>query len=206
MDDASLTINQEELKALSSETRTSILKLLNERKYTLAELSKLKNVSPPSMKQQLKVLEDNNLIQQLDEGRKWKYYELTKKGKKLLNTRKKPIHITLILSASIFLLLITGIVFYANTIIYTGTPTQAMNMTLETSVGAQEPIMKTTQPIETKGNYAIDETTGEKSTTKGNILTNPKTCDLTYLNLNFIIAVILSLIIGYYLRQKLKEE
>jgi DNA-binding transcriptional ArsR family regulator len=205
MNEPELTISSEEIKALSSETRIDVLKLLNERKYTLAELSKIKKVSAPSMKQQLKVLEENNLIHQLNEGRKWKYYELTVKGKQLLESKKKPIHVTLILSASILLLFLTGLVFYANTLIYSSVSDPgliAMNMH---ETGFESDSIHTDAGLKTSSEEnQIKETPPE---TENNLTVNlNKTPDLTYLNINFIIAVFLSFIIGYYLRQKLKEE
>lgn len=190
MNEPDMIISSNELKALSSETRTEILKLLNERKYTLAELSKIKKVSAPSMKQQLKVLEENQLIYQLDEGRKWKYYSLSKKGKQLLESRKKPIHVTLILSASIILLVLTGIVFYSNTLLYSGISNQAMILSSQTDSIESEMVMQIQKDSSQIRNEIHEQIP----------------IDLSYLNLNFIIAVILSLIIGYYLRQKLKEE
>ncbi|MBN2126977.1 MAG: winged helix-turn-helix transcriptional regulator [Candidatus Diapherotrites archaeon] len=212
MDEPELMISSEDMKALSSDTRIDVLKLLNERKYTLAELSKKKNVSAPSMKQQLKILEENNLIHQIDEGRKWKYYDLTKKGRIFLNSKKKPMHISLILSASIFLLFVTGIVFYANTMLYSGMPLYATSLNRDAQQNAfiSEPMLAGTEMkssemprentiIATEQDSAIPEPKNEEEYTQ-------KSPDLSYLNINFIIAVLLSLIIGYYLRQKIAEE
>jgi DNA-binding transcriptional ArsR family regulator len=205
MNEPEMTISSNELKALSSETRINVLKLLNERKHTLAELSKIKKVSAPSMKQQLKVLEENNLIHQLNEGRKWKYYELTVKGKQLLESKKKPIHVTLILSASIMLLVLTGIVFYANTLIYSGISEPGLM-----AMNIQEAEIESDSLLAEQGIKTSSEENQIKETlpeTRNNLTVNQsKTPDLTYLNINFIIAVFLSFIIGYYLRQKLKEE
>ncbi|MFH1587846.1 MAG: Ig-like domain-containing protein [Candidatus Diapherotrites archaeon] len=104
MEQEQLTISSDEFKALSSEARTEILKSLYERRHTLTELAAKRNISLASMKRHLELLEESQLIHQIDEGRKWKYYELTEKGKKLLNTQKIPIQVVLILSASVLLL------------------------------------------------------------------------------------------------------
>ncbi|MBU2099949.1 ArsR family transcriptional regulator [Candidatus Micrarchaeota archaeon] len=79
-----ITIGKEEFKALSSDTRIEIIKLLNERNYTLSEISAKLNMSSPTIKQHLETLVHSDLIEQKDEGRKWKYYCLTRKGKKIV--------------------------------------------------------------------------------------------------------------------------
>lgn len=90
-----LTIGKEEFKALSSETRIEIIKLLNSRNYTLSELSTKLKMSSPTIKQHLETLVHSNLIQQKDEGRKWKYYSLTRKGKKLIEPESHNVMILL---------------------------------------------------------------------------------------------------------------
>jgi len=77
-------LSSTEFRALSSDTRTGIIKLLNERNHTLSELSKKTALAAPTVKQHLSVLEQAGLIQCIDEGRKWKYYSLTKKGRRIL--------------------------------------------------------------------------------------------------------------------------
>ncbi|MFH1588412.1 MAG: winged helix-turn-helix domain-containing protein [Candidatus Diapherotrites archaeon] len=115
-----MQIGSMEIKALSSETRTEILKLLNERKYTLSELSKKKGIAASSMKQQLEILEESELIHGIDEGRKWKYYSLTPKGKKLIESRNKPMQIALIFGAGLLLIAFIGILISSNMLPITG--------------------------------------------------------------------------------------
>jgi DNA-binding transcriptional ArsR family regulator len=79
-----ITLSKEEFRALASETRTGIMKLLGERNHTLSEISKKMALAAPTVKQHLTVLEAVGLIECIDEGRKWKYYSLTKKGRKIL--------------------------------------------------------------------------------------------------------------------------
>ncbi len=81
LDEVQLSSN--EFKALSSDSRTTILKLLNERNYTLTELASKLDMSSPTVKQHLNILLESDLIELIDEGRKWKYYSLTRKGKKI---------------------------------------------------------------------------------------------------------------------------
>jgi len=98
MDEITLSIN--EFKALASDTRTGIIKLLDERNHTLSEISKKLELAAPTVKQHLSVLEQADLIQCSDEGRKWKYYNLTKKGRKIVHP-KTPSSVMIILGASV---------------------------------------------------------------------------------------------------------
>ncbi|MBN1940827.1 MAG: winged helix-turn-helix transcriptional regulator [Candidatus Diapherotrites archaeon] len=97
----SITLSGTEFKALASDTRTSIIKILKERNHTLSELSKRMNLAAPTVKQHLGVLEGAALVEQVDEGRKWKYYCLTRKGKKIFGS-EQPTNILLLLAASFF--------------------------------------------------------------------------------------------------------
>lgn len=81
---ATIVISGEDFKALASKTRTGIIKLLRERNYTLSELSQKMQLSSPTIKQHLEILGSAGLIEQIDDGRKWKYYSLTRKGKGIL--------------------------------------------------------------------------------------------------------------------------
>jgi len=102
-----LTISSVEFKALSSKNRTKMLKLLNERNHTLTELSRKIGLSSPSSKQHLDVLRSAQLVEQIDEGRKWKYYSLTKKGKKILHSKENQTQIFILLSISSVAFLLT---------------------------------------------------------------------------------------------------
>jgi len=106
-----ITIGKEEFKALSSDTRISIIKFLNERNYTLSELSAKLNMSSPTIKQHLETLVNSDLIQQKDEGRKWKYYCLTRKGKKLIKPENPPQVMILLATSSIALIALAYILF-----------------------------------------------------------------------------------------------
>ncbi len=95
-----ITLSRVEFKALASGTRTDIIKLLNERNHTLSEMSKKMELTAPTVKQHLSVLENAGLIQQNDEGRKWKYYSLTRKGSKILSP-SSPANVFIVLGLSI---------------------------------------------------------------------------------------------------------
>ncbi|HLC48001.1 MAG TPA: winged helix-turn-helix domain-containing protein [Candidatus Norongarragalinales archaeon] len=74
-------------KALSSETRVEMLYALQERRKTLSELANEVDISLPGAKQHLSLLETKGLVRKMDEGRKWKYYELTDQGKSIIAER-----------------------------------------------------------------------------------------------------------------------
>ena len=98
MDDDKITLDRKTFKSLASETRVAFLKSLEERRKTLSELAKEHSMSVSTVKEHLTNLENAGLIEQKDEGRKWKYYELTKKGKAVLNPAEKKFWVLLGLS------------------------------------------------------------------------------------------------------------
>jgi len=108
--DESIKLDRKSFEALAGQTRVKALKSLLRRRKTLTELSEELQLSPSTMKEHLDVLVDSELIMQVDEGRKWKYYELTRKGKQIAEPHELRVWIILGLSivaaaASIFNLL-----------------------------------------------------------------------------------------------------
>lgn len=102
-------------KALAGETRVDILKSLKERKKYLAELSKELELSNSSVKEHLDTLNETGLIEKEDNGRKWKYYRLTKKGEKVMSSKGTKAYI--MLSISILASLAGGILFIKNQLV-----------------------------------------------------------------------------------------
>ncbi len=95
-----VTIDRRTLFALASETRIEILKKLDERRMTLTELSKKLDLSKTAVKEHLDKLVQAELVEKVDEGRKWMYYELTEKGRRILHPESKT-KIILLLSSVI---------------------------------------------------------------------------------------------------------
>ncbi|MBI2674907.1 MAG: winged helix-turn-helix transcriptional regulator [Candidatus Aenigmarchaeota archaeon] len=93
-----ITLDRETFRVLASETRIDVLKSLDMRRKTLTELSNQFGMSASTIKEHMDSLAKAGLVIQLDEGRKWKYYELTIKGKRLLHP--SDVRIWLLLSAS----------------------------------------------------------------------------------------------------------
>lgn len=76
-------LDKQKIHALSSETRTKIIKSLAERRKTLSELSAELGLAASTMSEHMEVLVNSGLARKMEEGHKWKYYELTFLGKSL---------------------------------------------------------------------------------------------------------------------------
>ncbi|MBI4450362.1 winged helix-turn-helix transcriptional regulator [Candidatus Woesearchaeota archaeon] len=90
-----VVLDQKTFKALAAETRVSILKTLNKRRHTQTELSAVLNMSVPTVKEHLDAMEKAGLVKMADEGRKWKYYDLTEVSRCILEPDRKRLWITL---------------------------------------------------------------------------------------------------------------
>ena len=82
--DERIVLDERSFKALSADSRIGILRNLTDRRRTLSELSQKMNLGASTVKEHCEILVGAELIKQIDEGRKWKYYELTSKGKKVI--------------------------------------------------------------------------------------------------------------------------
>jgi DNA-binding transcriptional ArsR family regulator len=82
-----MEIGGKEIKALSSDTRVMMLKSLVERRKMPSELSRELKLTPSTIVEHLQVLERSGLIKKIETGHKWRYYELTEKGRSLVKPR-----------------------------------------------------------------------------------------------------------------------
>jgi len=80
---------------LASGTRVDVLKILDKRRHMQSEIATELNLSVPTVKEHLSALEKAGLVERFDEGRKWKYYALTKKGRGVLHPDDLKIFIVL---------------------------------------------------------------------------------------------------------------
>ena len=62
-------------------------------------------MAPPTVKQHTTVLSGAGMVELIDEGRKWKYYSLTPKGKGILDARHRESSIMLLLSSTVIVAL-----------------------------------------------------------------------------------------------------
>ncbi len=90
-----ISIDSLTIKALSVETRVKILKLLLKNKLTQTDIAENLKLTIPSIKEHLDFLVKSNLVNRLEEGRKWKYYQVTDKTKSLFNSEYYKFVITL---------------------------------------------------------------------------------------------------------------
>lgn len=82
---AEIALDQETFKALAGEKRIHILKELGHQRKTQTELAQKLALSAPTIAEHLSLLKNAGLVEVQDDGHKWKYYALTRKGQKLLN-------------------------------------------------------------------------------------------------------------------------
>jgi DNA-binding transcriptional ArsR family regulator len=98
-----ITLDRKAFKVLSSDTRVDILKYLGKRRMTLTELSKRLGMSASTVKEHLGNLSEAGLVEQKDDGHKWKYYELTRKGKGILSPMDNRVFLVLASSMAVML-------------------------------------------------------------------------------------------------------
>lgn len=108
-----ITLDKESFKSLASGTRITILKSLDRRRKMLTELAKELKMSPSTVKEHMDNLCLSGLTEQMDEGHKWKYYELTRKGKNILHPSETRIWIMLSISALAFIGIFYDMIRYA---------------------------------------------------------------------------------------------
>ena len=99
-----ITLDQESFRALASDVRVEILKRLDARRETVTDLSTLLTLSKPTLLEHLEKLQSAGLVKRVDEGRKWIYYALTDKGRKILHPER--VAITLALASAVVLVAI----------------------------------------------------------------------------------------------------
>ena len=102
-----MEITKKTIKALASDTRLDILKILAQRKRIAADLAKDLKLAPSTVNEHLKKLEESELIRKKDSGHKWFYYEITDKGLNLIKP-KAPVQFILMLSIGAIMMLIGG--------------------------------------------------------------------------------------------------
>jgi DNA-binding transcriptional ArsR family regulator len=99
MEDDKIVLDRKSFEALAVDSRVKILKSLKERRKTLSELAKEQDMSVSGVKEHLETLEKVDLIAKIDDGHKWKYYELTKKGSDIIGPKELRVWILLSLSS-----------------------------------------------------------------------------------------------------------
>ncbi len=83
--DEKITIDRKVFRSLASDTKIDILKSLDSKRKILSELASELGMSVSTVKEHLDGLVRADLIKQVDDSHKWKYYELTKTGNDILH-------------------------------------------------------------------------------------------------------------------------
>jgi DNA-binding transcriptional ArsR family regulator len=112
MEEEKIVLDSRSFEALAVESRVRILKSLRERRKTLSELAEGMKMSVSGTKEHLQVLEEAGLVRKMDDGHKWKYYELTKKGSEIVAPKELRVWILLSIS-TIALVMSVMAIFYA---------------------------------------------------------------------------------------------
>lgn len=115
MEEANIVLDRKSFEALAADTRVKILKSLSKRRKTLSELASELGMSVSGIKEHLETLESADLIRKIDDGHKWKYYDLTKKGDGIISPQHKGLKIMLLLSLSIVVFVASSFMLFSLT-------------------------------------------------------------------------------------------
>jgi DNA-binding transcriptional ArsR family regulator len=99
------TLDRSALKALSTETRQDIVKMLSERPHTSSEIARKLGKHVTTITEHLDVLEKANLIIRKESTNKWIYYALTSKGEKIF----KPANYTWVITLSLIMVAVVAV-------------------------------------------------------------------------------------------------
>jgi DNA-binding transcriptional ArsR family regulator len=110
MEEDKIVLDRKSFEALAVDSRVKILKSLKERRKTLSEIAKEQGMSVSGVKEHLETLEGVGLIEKKDDGHKWKYYELTKKGGNIVAPRELRVWILLSMSFIALMASMTAII------------------------------------------------------------------------------------------------
>lgn len=146
------TLDRDTLKALSTDTRQDIVKMLSKRPYTASEISKILKKHVTTVTEHLAVLEKSGLIKRKDSQNKWVYYALTDRGGKLF----KPTYYSWVITLSVALVVVAFISMYqAFIIVPSGTQLSQEMMTAQQSIivdaEGDQLTIETGKPFEIEG-------------------------------------------------------
>ena len=130
-----ITLDQESFRALASDVRVEILKRLDTRRETVTDLSNLLSLSKPTLLEHLEKLQSAGLVKRIDEGRKWIYYELSDKGRKILHPER--VAITLALGTAIVLAAVGAFYLFVTSTALSTTPGLVDNRSQPSLAGGQ---------------------------------------------------------------------
>jgi len=107
-----VTLDMDTFKALASDTRLDILKVLDGKKMSLKEISNATSLNKATLHEHLNKLHEAGLVKRKErEGHKWVYYKLSWKGESLLHPENTRI---VVLFSLTFFTLFFGIIQLVN--------------------------------------------------------------------------------------------
>ena len=107
-----VTLDMATFKALASDTRLDILKVLDGKRMSLKDISSRTNLNKATLHEHLSKLNEAGLVKKNErEGHKWVYYKLTWKGECLLHPENTRI---VVLFTTTFITLFIGIIQLVN--------------------------------------------------------------------------------------------
>ena len=80
-----IKMDKKVFEALASETRINILKKLDCRQMTITEMSREMDMAKSSIHEHLAKMTGSGLVEKVEDGHKWTYYYLTRKGRNILH-------------------------------------------------------------------------------------------------------------------------
>lgn len=179
-------LDDKSFKALSAESRVNILKKLKERRMTLSELSKKLILKNSTVKEHCGLLIEAELVKKIDEGRKWKYYELTNKGKKIISPNPlEEIKVLITLSFGAIIFSIILLILLQNNIFETNNEMGTDQYLIQ---GEQNSIIKTD----------LDDTISSTTTLRG--------VNYNLYATSIIIALIIGIFVGWFVKKKYSNK
>lgn len=143
-----IRMDMQTFESLASETRIAILKLLDQRQMTVTEISRHLNLAKSTVHEHLAKMLESGLVEKIEDHRKWTYYRLTYKAKRILHPSEM-VKIMVLLGIS-FLALIGGILEVG---IYRHATGQMMAQEGSASEALSSEMMEKASPMVVHPNY-----------------------------------------------------
>jgi DNA-binding HxlR family transcriptional regulator len=148
-----MELDRKTMKLLTSESKVGILKKLEQRKKTPSELSKELRLAPSTTAEHLKHLESSGLVNRVETGHKWIYYELSANGRNIIKP-KQPVQFMLILTLGILMVAGSSVQLFYTSGYMGGEYAYSADMKIMPMMSAEQYEL----PPRTAGSLAAEET------------------------------------------------
>jgi DNA-binding transcriptional ArsR family regulator len=200
--DGRIVLDDKSFKALSADSRISIMKSLNERRRTLSELSQKLDLGNSTIKEHCDILVNAELIRQMDEGRKWKYYELTNKGKQIISPNlMEEVKVLIVLCFGVFA--IGGIIMMISTGLFSNSLMQGSETYLDnqTNLMKSAPLL-TTAEINQDGVIGATGARGFENKEFENTQVSQNNITQEFYAMSVLISMVMGVVIGWIFLRK----